>query len=116
MNKNTISKKELENLQKRQRELRKKTYELGNLCVGTIQERLLHCGKPNCICKKKEGKKHGPYHYLSFTGRGDKRMVAIYISKDDVPALQERLMNFKKLEDELRELLNIEFKIKKLQK
>ena len=98
------------------RELRERTYQLVDLCVGTIQERMLPCGKPNCICKKKDGKKHGPYHYLSFTGRGDKRMIAIYISKDDVPALKERIGNFKKLEYDARELLNIEFKIKKLQK
>jgi hypothetical protein len=114
MNTKNTSKKEKENLEKRQIELKEKSYRLGNLCVGTIQERFLPCGKPNCQCKKKNGKKHGPYYYLSFTGReNDKRMVAITLSKEDVSGIKERIENFKKLEDEIRELLKIEFKINK---
>ena len=110
-----LSKKEKRDLEQLQKKLRKKSYNLGDLCPGTIYENWTTCGKPNCKCKKGGGK-HGPYHLLSFTGREDKRMITILVSKDDVSRIQERIMNFKKLEKEVRELVQIELKLKKQKK
>jgi len=43
---------------------------------GSLVERFLPCGKPNCICKKRGG--HGPYYYLVITtGVGRTRSVLI---------------------------------------
>ncbi len=116
MAKNIISKKEKEQLEQCRDEMREKSYKLGELCPGTIRKSWLTCGKPNCKCKMEKGKKHGPYYYLSFTGRGDKRMITILVPKEDVSKIEKRLKNFKKLEKEVRELVKIEFKINKLSK
>jgi hypothetical protein len=113
MTKNIIPKKEKEQLEQCRDELREKSYKLSELCPGTIQESWLTCGKPNCKCKKENGKKHGPYNYLSFTGRGDKRMVTILVPKEDVSEIEKRINNFRKLEKDVRELVELEFKIKK---
>ena len=116
MNKKTVPKKEMEKLEERQRELRERTYRLGDLCVGTIQERWLPCGKPNCRCKKEKGKKHGPYYYLAYTRIEDRKTSPVCISKCEVPGLRMRIKNFKKLECEVRELLDLEFRSKKHRK
>lgn len=43
-------------------------------------------------------------------------MVSILIPKGDVPEIQKRVENFRMLEKEVRELVKIEFKIKKNRK
>ncbi len=91
--------------------LKEKEYTVGDLAVGTIQKLWLTCGKQNCKCMK--GKKHGPYYYLAYTRTEDRKTSPVCISKDKVPDLERRLNNFKKLECEIRELLDIQFRYKK---
>jgi len=91
--------------------LKEKEYRLEDLAVGTIQKLWLTCGKQNCKCMK--GKKHGPYYYLVYTRTEDKKTSPVCISKDKVPDLERRLNNFKKLECEVRDLLDLEFRHKK---
>jgi hypothetical protein len=33
---------------------------------GTLLERTMRCGKPNCACKADPPRLHGPYHHSTF--------------------------------------------------
>ena len=109
MVKNNI--KETDKEEQQYLKLNGKKYAVGDLAVGTIQKVWLTCGKQNCKCIK--GKKHGPYYYLAYTKTENKKTSPVCISKDKVPDLERRLNNFKKLECEIRELLDTQFRYKK---
>ena len=42
-------------------ELRTQLQDLGYFCKGTILERKMKCGQPNCACHQDPAKRHGPY-------------------------------------------------------
>ncbi len=94
-------------------ELKEKTYKVCDFSVGTIQPKLLTCGKPNCKCTK--GEKHGPYYYLAYH-KEDGRMEWIYLPKKELAQIKSRIENFKNLKREIKELLKIEFKSNKVKK
>lgn len=98
------------NIEERYEELKSKTYALDDLAIGTIQWRWNVCGNPKCKCKK--GEKHGPQPYLAFSSRKEKRMISIYIPKNEVPDMERRLENFQGLRNELEELLILELKVR----
>jgi hypothetical protein len=102
-----------EELECRYAELEKKVYKLSDLSVGTIQPKLLTCGKPGCKCAK--GEKHGPYQYLAYH-KEDGSMEWIYIPKKELAQIKSRIENFENLEREIKELVKIEFKLKGVKK
>jgi len=51
--------------------IKRQITELGPLRPGTLYSRYSVCGKPGCRCaRKRKPRKHGPYHYLSYTFEG----------------------------------------------
>ena len=58
--------------------LRKERYALENrlmdkpseMLAGPLIERYAPCGKPNCRCKKKGSRGHGPYYYAQIKAAG----------------------------------------------
>lgn len=50
------------------------------MLAGSLIERYAPCGKPNCHCKKKGGKGHGPYYYAQLKVRGN--FTNIYIGNN----------------------------------
>lgn len=68
--------------------LRKERYALENklmskpkeMLAGPLVERYAPCGKPNCKCKKKGAKGHGPYYYAQVKVKG--RYTYVYLGKD----------------------------------
>jgi hypothetical protein len=44
--------------------------EIGFLCEGTLLERWMQCGKPNCACASDRARLHGPYLQLSWKEKG----------------------------------------------
>lgn len=54
-------------------DLKRRVGELGFVLVGTVQERTLTCGKPNCACHTAPENRHGPYHYWTRTVGGQSR-------------------------------------------
>ena len=94
-------------------ELEEKTYKVSDLCIGTIQPKLLTCGKPKCKCTR--GEKHGPYYYLAYH-KEDGGMEWIYIPKKDLAKMKDRIENFKDLKRDIKDLVKIEFKVKGVKK
>ena len=97
-------------LEKRYDELMNQTYSLADLAFGTIQRRWNVCGKAGCKCKK--GEKHGPNSYLAFSSKKEKRMISVYLSKDDISEFNRLRKNFSNLRKELEELLMLELRIR----
>jgi hypothetical protein len=44
--------------------------EIGFICAGTLVERWMQCGKPNCACASDRASQHGPYFQLSWKEKG----------------------------------------------
>src|SRR5438477_8576554 len=39
---------------------------VGFICEGSLVERWMQCGKPNCACASDRARQHGPYFQLSW--------------------------------------------------
>ena len=44
--------------------------EVGFICEGSLVERWMQCGKPNCACASHPASQHGPYFQLSWKEKG----------------------------------------------
>jgi hypothetical protein len=44
--------------------------EIGFICEGSLLERWMRCGKPNCACSRQKARRHGPYFQLSWKEEG----------------------------------------------
>lgn len=95
----------------RYEELKRKTYELGELSLGSIQTRWLTCGNPDCKCAREE--KHGPYYYFAYTDRETGKTTQVSIHEDEVSELKERIKNYENFKDELWELVKLEVGMRK---
>lgn len=71
---------------------------IGFTCKGSLGQRRLPCGTPNCHCHSDPKKLHGPYYQLSWKEKG--KTVSHYIPKQMVPL-------YRQWNDNRRELLEI---------
>jgi hypothetical protein len=70
---------------------------------GTISKDYLPCGKPNCVCKAKRPKLHGPYY--RWTGLLDGKRTSRTISKEAADECQRWISNYRKLEKRIDQIL-----------
>jgi hypothetical protein len=68
---------------------------LGFCLPGSITERKLPCGNPNCACKKDPAKRHGPYTYWTRTVGG--RTIAQLLSAEQRQRYQPWINNHRRL-------------------
>lgn len=100
--------------QKRQRVLRKLP-ELAEVTRGSVVERYLRCGQPNCRCKQPGERGHGPYYYLTTTlGAGKTR--TLLLSATQVQRAQRWTDNFKQLREALEQVTELNCEILKLER
>lgn len=102
--------KDLSDLRQRISRLKKERDHLENLAMGTgpmlegsLIKRYTVCGKKGCKCK--EGKKHGPFLYLSKTVDGRTKMA--YVPKGNwvkVGQMAARYRRFRKRRRRIREI------------
>jgi hypothetical protein len=85
-------------LQKRLRALRQdyedakqRVQEIGFISQGSLTERRLPCGNPNCRCHTDPNKGHGPYFQLSWKDQG--KTVSHFLPADLVSLYREWLGN-----------------------
>jgi hypothetical protein len=50
--------------------LKARVREVGFICEGSLVERWMQCGKPNCACASDPASQHGPYFQLSWKEKG----------------------------------------------
>lgn len=74
-------------------------YEL--MCSGTLSERMMKCGKPNCGCAKDPAARHGPYYEWGRMRAG--KQTHRYVSATQAQILRRAIANYRELRKLLRE-------------
>lgn len=86
----------------------RKLFKIRDILPGSLSERHLQCGHPNCICRR-EGKRHPAYQY-SYKRIGEKK-VTRNIPKGYVSQLEYRLNANKEFYRLLREIQDINLEL-----
>lgn len=75
----------------------------GPVLYGSISVAKSKCGKPNCICKAKKPKLHGPFY--RWTGIIDGKRTTKTISEDEAHECERRIKNYRKMQEKIDEIL-----------
>lgn len=75
--------------------LRAQLADLGFFCKGTLLERHLTCGKPNCACSQEPERRHGPYFEWTYKVAG--KTVNVRLSPEVVAAYREATAEWRRL-------------------
>ena len=70
------------------------------LCSGTLQKRMMKCGKATCRCQKDPAARHGPYYEWGHMKDG--KLVHRYVSPEQAAVLQQAITNYRKAQKLLR--------------
>ena len=88
---------ELNQLNRRYRELKKRLQDLGFAVAGTITERYTMCGKATCRCHADPPQRHGPYYQYSRKVAG--KTVSRLISAEQVDQYRQWIANRRALDE-----------------
>jgi len=106
--------KAIEQLEKRCAAIKQRIAELGPVHPGRITKQYNVCGTPGCRCKDPEKpRKHGPYHYLSYTFEGKGKTV--FVPKEGVAEMQRRTRCFVRMKELVAKLTDASVKLAKEQ-
>jgi hypothetical protein len=95
--------------------IKKKIVALGEPRPGALSMQFNVCGNPNCACKdKKNPKRHGPYHQLSYTRGGRSRTE--FVKKEDLVAIKKQLRDYAALMRLKDEWVDCSLELSKLRK
>jgi hypothetical protein len=96
-------------LQRRLRECQKqydaikaRIREVGFICEGSLVERWIPCGKPNCCCSTDPGHRHGPYYQLSWKEEG--KTVSRRLAPEHARLYEEWISNRRRLDSLLGQM------------
>ena len=81
--------------------LKARVREVGFICEGSLVERWMPCGKPNCRCATGT-ELHGPYYQLSWKEKG--KTVSHRLSQEYAKLYQEWIANRRRLESILKQM------------
>ena len=95
--------KRLRPYQKQLDRIKERTLKIGFICKGSLIERWLPCGNPNCPCHKDPKKQHGPYYQLSWKESG--KTVSHFLSPESVSFYRKWIENRRRLMGIIDEML-----------
>jgi hypothetical protein len=73
--------------------IKKKIVALGEPRPGSLSRQFNVCGNPNCACKdRKNPRRHGPYHQLSYTRGGRSRTE--FVKEEELAAVKKQLRDY----------------------
>lgn|SRR5258708_30810983 len=75
----------------------------GPILSGSISTAMSQCGKPNCACKAKRPRLHGPFY--RWTGVIDGKRTTKTISKDLAKECERRIARYRTLQKKLDQIL-----------
>jgi hypothetical protein len=71
------------------------------LCSGTLSQRMMTCGKPNCRCASDPAARHGPYYQWVRMRAG--KPTQRYVSEHQAQILRVAIDNYRQVKKLLRE-------------
>ena len=66
---------------------------MDHLCSGTLQRRMMICGKPNCRCTHDPNARHGPYYQWAHMKGG--KLVSRMVSPEEAEILRRAIANYR---------------------
>lgn len=78
------------------------------LLPGSLSTARSTCGKPNCACKAKPPKLHGPYY--RWTGFLQGKRTTKTLTPEQARQCRQRIAHYRALERQIRQLLRQAFK------
>jgi len=91
-------------LRNRRQGLTKLLPPLSEILRGTLMERYLTCGNPNCKCAR--GERHGPVWYLSVT-LDQAHRTGCTVPSDQVAQVQQWIENYRQAKESLEKISDI---------
>ena len=88
---------------------------LGAMHPGSLSEQYNVCGKPVCRCKDlKNPQKHGPYHKLSFTWRG--QGGTRFVRAERLAEMRQKLANYKRFRELSEEWVDLTLELEQVER
>lgn len=75
---------------------------IGWIWPGSIQQRMITCGKKNCSCRSTPEARHGPY--MSWTTKQDKKTVGRLLTPEEAAVYGEWIENRRELDKILHQM------------
>ena len=86
-------------------ELKRELQQLEFFCKGTVLERTMKCGQPNCPCHTDPAKRHGPY--WEWTYKAQAKTVNVRLSSAAGPLYKDASQQYRRLKTLLNRLEKI---------
>ena len=94
----------LRDLQRDYERIKRQLLEVGFICEGSLVERWMPCGKPNCRCTDPD-QRHGPYWQLSWKEGG--KTVSRRLSPEHAALYREWIANRRQLDALVKQLHDV---------
>lgn len=95
------SKRSVQRARERIQVIRASLGEFELLCSGTLSQRMMKCGKPNCGCATDPAARHGPYYQWVRARAG--KPTARYVSEQQAQILRQAIDNYRQVKKMLRD-------------
>ena len=83
-------------------ELKRELDQVEYFLKGTVLQRMMKCGKPNCACRRDLTKRHGPYFEWTYKVKG--KTVNSKLRPEEAPMYQAAARQHRKLKSVLSRL------------
>jgi hypothetical protein len=91
--------------------LKARLREIGFICEGTLVERWMQCGKPNCACASNPASQHGPYYQLSWKKKG--RTVSRRLPAEHAALYRQWIANRQRLQSVIQQMHGVSRKARR---
>jgi hypothetical protein len=78
---------------------------IGLVWPGTVQRRMLTCGKPQCICHRDAEARHGPYFY--WTSKKEGKTISRKLTRQEAEILELWINNRRKLDATVKRMMEV---------
>jgi hypothetical protein len=85
--------------------------EVGFICEGSLVERWMQCGKPNCACASDPASQHGPYFQLSWKEKG--KTVSRRLPAEHAALYRQWIANRQRLQSIIQEMQRVSRKARR---
>ena len=85
--------------------------EIGFICEGSLVERWMQCGKPNCVCASDPASQHGPYFQLSWKEKG--KTVSRRLPTDHAALYRQWIANRQRLHSIIQDMHDVSRKARR---